>query len=58
MAWFLLLILIAVVFGFLGALIKGAIYLLVIGCVVFVLALLFAGMRLGRRSSRTSRSSR
>ncbi len=58
MAWFLLFILIAVVFGFLGALIKGAIWLLVIGCVVFVIALLFAGVRLGRIGRRSTRSSR
>jgi uncharacterized membrane protein YqjE len=51
MAWFLFFILIAVVFGFLGAIIKGLLWLLVVGCFVFVLALLFAGWRL--RSSRS-----
>ena len=55
MVWFLLLVLIAVVFGFLGALIKGALWLLVIGCVVFALALLIAGLRIGRRSHRAPR---
>jgi membrane protein implicated in regulation of membrane protease activity len=53
--WFLLLILIAVVFGFLGALIKGLLWLLVIGCVVFVVALLFAGWRLRSASANRAR---
>lgn len=51
MALFLLIVLIAVVLGILGAVIKGLLYLLVIGVVVFLLNLLFAGWRLrgGRR---------
>jgi hypothetical protein len=53
--WFLLLILIAVVFGFLGAIIKGLLWLLVIGCVVFVVALLFAGWRLRSRTGSRAR---
>jgi len=54
--WFLLFLLIAVVFGFLGAIIKGLLWLLVVGCVVFVIALLFAGWRLrGGISTRTRR---
>jgi len=55
MVWFLLLILIAVVFGFLGAIIKGLLWLLVIGCVVFVVALLFAGWRLRAGAANRSR---
>ena len=54
MAVFLFILLVAVVFGFLGAIIKGLLWLLVIGCVLFVLAFLFAGLRLGKRASRRS----
>lgn len=52
MAWFLFIVLIAVVCGFVGVIVKGLIWLLVIGCVLFVLAVLFGGMRLGRRSAK------
>ncbi|MFJ8043233.1 hypothetical protein ACIRBX_22335 [Kitasatospora sp. NPDC096147] len=50
MVLFLFAVLLAVVFGFVGALVKGMIWLLVIGAVLFVLALVFGGMKLGRRS--------
>ncbi|MFF2145143.1 hypothetical protein [Kitasatospora sp. NPDC058190] len=46
---FLFILLIAVLFGFVGALVKGLLWLLVIGAVLFVTALIFAGVRLGRR---------
>ncbi|MFD9692528.1 hypothetical protein ACFXPX_16065 [Kitasatospora sp. NPDC059146] len=49
MALFLFIVLIAVVCGFVGALVKGLLWLLVIGAVLFVAALVFGGMRLGRR---------
>ncbi|WP_327066396.1 hypothetical protein OG500_11170 [Kitasatospora sp. NBC_01250] len=49
MALFLFILLIAVVFGFVGALVKGLLWLLVIGAVLFVAALVLGGMRLGRR---------
>ncbi|RAG83073.1 hypothetical protein DN069_24165 [Streptacidiphilus pinicola] len=52
LAVFLFLLLIAVVFGFLGAIVKGLFWLLIIGCVVFVLAVLFVGLRTGRRLGR------
>ncbi|MDH6129060.1 MULTISPECIES: hypothetical protein [unclassified Kitasatospora] len=48
MALFLFILLIAVVFGFLGALVKGLLWLLVIGAVLFVAALVLGGVRLGR----------
>ncbi len=50
MALFLLIVLIAVVLGILGAVIKGLLYLLIIGIVIFLLNLMFAGWRMrGRR---------
>ncbi|SEL94912.1 hypothetical protein [Streptacidiphilus jiangxiensis] len=52
LAVFLFLLLIAVVCGFLGVIVKGLFWLLIIGCVVFVLAVLFVGLRLGRRLGR------
>ncbi|GAA3050049.1 hypothetical protein GCM10020229_71930 [Kitasatospora albolonga] len=52
MALILFLILVAVVLGFAGALIKGMLWLLVIGAVIFVLALVLGGAELGRRSRR------
>ncbi|MEU3496497.1 hypothetical protein [Kitasatospora cineracea] len=48
MAWLLLIVLIAVVCGFVGVLVKGLLWLLVIGAVLFVGALLVTGMRMGR----------
>ena len=52
MALFLFILLVAVVFGFVGVIVKGLLWLLVIGCVLFVIALLFAGLKLGRASSK------
>lgn len=51
MALFLLIVLIAVVLGIIGAAVKGLLYLLVIGVVVFLVGMLFGGWRLrgGRR---------
>lgn len=48
MALFLFLVLIAVVLGFLGVLIEGLFYLLLIGVAVFVAAVLLSGLRIGR----------
>ncbi|MFJ4189221.1 hypothetical protein [Kitasatospora sp. NPDC089509] len=48
MALILGILLLAVVFGFVGVLVKGLLWLLVIGVVLFVAALLFGGVRLGR----------
>ncbi|HET9075832.1 MAG TPA: hypothetical protein VFN68_02785 [Acidimicrobiales bacterium] len=50
MALFLLFILAAVVLGIIGVVVKGLLYLLIIGIVVFVLDLVFLGAFLrGRR---------
>jgi hypothetical protein len=54
MALFLFIVLVAVVCGFIGALVKGLLWLLVIGVVLLVAALLFGGMRIGRRRSKSS----
>jgi hypothetical protein len=45
----LLLVLAAVALGIIGAVVKGLLYLLIIGCVVFVVALFLMGFRLRRR---------
>ncbi len=55
MAWLLLVVLIAVVCGFVGVLVKGLLWLLVIGAVLFVGALLVPGMRIGRSRHSTPR---
>jgi hypothetical protein len=52
---FLLIVLIAVVLGIVGVVVKGLIWLLVIGIVVFVLNLVLAGARLHRRGPRIHR---
>jgi hypothetical protein len=49
MALFLLVIIIAIALGILGAVLKGLFYLLIIGIVIFVVNLLLGGLRLGRR---------
>lgn len=48
MSLFLLLLIVAIVLGFLGVLLKGLFWLLVIGIVVFLIDLVFLGARLGR----------
>jgi hypothetical protein len=54
MVFFLLLILAAVALGIIGAVIKGLLYLLIIGVVVFLCAFIVLGtrMRRGRRPVR------
>lgn len=51
MVVFLLLIIAAIVLGILGVAVKGLFYLLIIGVIVFLVALIFFGARLrgGRR---------
>ena len=56
MILFLLLVIVALVLGLIGVLVKDLYYLLIIGIAVFVLALYLGGRRLGRRH--TKRSSR
>jgi hypothetical protein len=48
MSLFLLLLVVAIVLGFLGVLLKGLLWLLVIGIVVFLIDLVWLGARLGR----------
>ncbi|MFD4256464.1 hypothetical protein ACFWR9_02240 [Streptomyces sp. NPDC058534] len=55
MVVFLLLLLAAVVLGFIGALVKGLLYLLIIGIVLAIAAFLYLGLRMGRGSRRTPR---
>lgn len=49
MAFFLLLILVAVALGIVGAVVKGLLYLLAIGVVVFLFAFIVLGIRMRRR---------
>jgi len=49
MVWFLLVLILAIVLGFLGVLLDGLIWLLYIGIAVFLLDLVLAGMLIGRR---------
>jgi hypothetical protein len=49
MALFLLIIIIAIALGILGVVLKGLFWLLIIGIVIFLLNLVFAGLRLGKR---------
>jgi len=53
-ALFLFIVLVAVVLGIIGAVVKGLLWLLIIGIVVFLLDFLFAGARL-RGRGRTTR---
>ena len=55
MALFLLLVLVAIVLGIVGAVANGLFYLLVIGVVVLVADLVLLGLRLGRRRRRLPR---
>ena len=48
MAIFLLLILVAVALGIIGAVVKGLLYLLVVGVVVFLCAFIVLGIRMRR----------
>ncbi|MFE2426142.1 hypothetical protein ACFXJ5_05210 [Streptomyces sp. NPDC059373] len=55
MALFLLLLLLAVALGLVGAVVKGLIYLLVVGVVVFVAALFLGAVRFRRSGRRPAR---
>lgn len=54
LALFLLVILIAVALGIIGAVAKGLLFLLVIGIVLFLLSFLVAGYQLRRRRDRNA----
>jgi hypothetical protein len=51
-ALFLLLVIVAIVLGIVGVVAKGLLYLLIIGIVVFLGALLLATLRMRRRPGR------
>lgn len=51
-ALFLLLVIAAIVLGIFGAVVKGLLYLLIIGIAVFLGALLLATLRMRRRPGR------
>jgi len=49
MALFLFLIIVAIVLGITGLVVKGLFYLLIIGIVLFLADLVLGGIRMGRR---------
>ena len=51
-AFFLLLVLVAIVLGIVGVVVKGLLYLLFIGIVVLLGALVFGALRMRRRPGR------
>jgi hypothetical protein len=52
LAFFLLLVIVAIVLGLVGVVVNGLLYLLFIGIVVFLAALIFAALRMRRRPGR------
>ncbi len=52
MVLFLLVMIVAIVLGIIGAVAKGLLYLLVIGAVLLVADLVYVGLRWSRRTSR------
>ena len=51
-AFFLLLVIAAIALGIAGVVVKGLLYLLIIGIVIFLGALLLAALRMRRRPGR------
>jgi hypothetical protein len=51
-ALFLLLVIAAIALGIVGAVVKGLLYLLIIGIVIFAGALLLASLRMRRRPAK------
>jgi hypothetical protein len=49
MALFLFIVIVAIVLGLVGAVVKGLFFLLIIGVVLFLADLVVGGMRMGRR---------
>lgn len=49
MALFLFIIIVAIALGILGVVLKGLLWLLIIGIVLFLANLVFAGIRFGKR---------
>jgi hypothetical protein len=54
-AFFLLLIIVAIVLGIVGVAAEGLLYLLIIGIVVFLGAILFGALRMRRRPRQQAR---
>ena len=52
MVLFLLIVIVAIVLGVIGAVAKGLLFLLVIGAVLLVADLVYGGMRWSRRTAR------
>jgi hypothetical protein len=52
LAFFLLLVIVAIVLGLVGVVVKGLLFLLFIGIVVFLGALLLGALRIRRRPGR------
>ncbi|MFD7539864.1 hypothetical protein [Streptomyces sp. NPDC059819] len=57
MTFFLVLVIVAIVLGLIGAVVKGLLYLLIIGIAVFVGALVYLVLHI-RRSGRRKRTTR
>lgn len=55
MALFLLLVIVEIALGIVGAVVKGLLYLLIIGVVVLIADLIFAGVRFRRSGRRPGR---
>lgn len=55
MALFLLLVIVAIALGIIGAVVKGLLYLLIIGVVVLIADLIVAGVRFRRSGRRPGR---
>jgi hypothetical protein len=53
-AFFLLLVIAAIVLGIVGVVVKGLLFLLIIGIVVFLGALILGGLRMRRRPGERS----
>jgi membrane protein implicated in regulation of membrane protease activity len=58
LAFFLLLVIVAIVLGIVGVVVKGLLYLLFIGIVVFLGAFIFLGARWRRRRDARRRPDR
>ena len=55
LAFFLLLVVVAIVLGLLGVVVKGLLYLLFIGIAVFLGALILGALRIRRRPRKPAR---
>jgi hypothetical protein len=53
LAFFLLLVIVAIVLGIVGVVVKGLLYLLIIGIVVFLGVLLLGALRIRRRPGKS-----